>query len=333
MNEIAFLYPTLVDSPRNGAEIYEENLRQVMGSIPDTRLQKFPIADRKAIPEKAIVVTSSGDALRVLPHALLLRLKGHRLLTVHHHSPWRQQKGIRRLLGAAAEKVLLYSSSKIILPSPYMYAELLYSFSPDKLLLWKIPFEKGTLPEVAPEPGRLAYVGTVEPRKGLTYLLQAMKHVAPSFPSLHLDIIGDTVDADYEEELRRMAEEANLDVTFHGFISAEEKDELLRKAYLFAFPSLLEGFGMVLAEAQRYSLPIVCFDNSAMPYTVKNGVNGLLCPDRDAEAMARAISRLLSDRELRLRLAAGAAAGARTRFSFEDFRRVVTRDTRSLYKQ
>ncbi len=90
---------------------------------------------------------------------------------------------------------------------------------------------------------------------------------------------------------------------------------------------------MVLAEAQRYSLPIVCFDNSAMPYTVKNGVNGLLCPDRDAEAMARAISRLLSDRELRLRLAARAAAGARTRLSFEDFLRGVTRDARSLYKQ
>ncbi|MDE6230142.1 MAG: glycosyltransferase family 4 protein [Muribaculaceae bacterium] len=329
MSRICFIYPELPTAPRDGAEIYEADLRSVMGSIPNTSVESAtpdtPIASR---PDIAVV--STRHAAKILPAALKFRLRGTTLLAVHHHSAWRQQQGRRKWLGAAAEKILLHLASRIVLPSPFMHATLLYSFSPDKLLLWKIPFEKGVLPEVTPERGRLIYVGTIEPRKGLEYLLQSLSILRDKHPEIHLDIIGRTVDEEYAAGLRAQAAENQLDVEFHGFLDDIEKDRLLRRGWLFAFPSLLEGFGMVLAEAQRYSLPIVSFDNSAMPYTVKNGVNGLLCPDRDSAAMARAISRILSDGELRSRLAAGSGAGARTRFSHDDFRRVVTRDTRAL---
>lgn len=330
MNRISFIYPNPPATPRDGAEIYEADLRATMGYIPDAVVEAITPREALASRRPDIAIVSTRHAGDILLTALKLRLKGSTLLAVHHHSAWRQQQGLRKWLGAATEKILLYLSSRVVLPSPYMHATLLYSFSHDKLLLWKIPFEKGALPEVTPELGRLIYVGTIEPRKGLEYLLQSLAILRERHPDIHLDIIGSTVDEEYAAELRARAERDRLNVKFHGFLDDKEKDSLLRRGWLFTFPSLLEGFGMVLAEAQRYSLPIVCFDNSAMPYTVKNGVNGLICPDRDPEAMARAISRLLTDRELRARLATGSAAGARTRFSFDDFRRIVTRDMRSL---
>lgn len=65
-------------------------------------------------------------------------------------------------------------------------------------------------------------------------------------------------------------------VTFVGRISDEELKSYYSRAYCFVFPSLLEGYGMVLIEAMSYGLPVIAFDNSAIPFTVKNDRNGIL---------------------------------------------------------
>ena len=90
-----------------------------------------------------------------------------------------------------------------------------------------------------------------------------------------------------------------------------------------------EGFGMVLAEAQTYSLPIICFNNSAMPYTVRDGFNGFLCENRNAGAMADAIERVVSDRKLRARLSENARKSVDALASEEDFLKAVEEN---LYK-
>lgn len=67
----------------------------------------------------------------------------------------------------------------------------------------------------------------------------------------------------------------------------------------FVFPSIWEGFGIVLAEAASYGLPIVTTDARAIPYLIKDGVNGILIPPGNVEHLANAIDMLAKYPDLR----------------------------------
>lgn len=58
-------------------------------------------------------------------------------------------------------------------------------------------------------------------------------------------------------------------VSFSGRVSDEELRNYYSKAYCFVLPSLLEGYGMVLIEAMSYGLPVIAFNNSAIPFTLR----------------------------------------------------------------
>ncbi|MDE5979303.1 MAG: glycosyltransferase, partial [Muribaculaceae bacterium] len=102
---------------------------------------------------------------------------------------------------------------------------------------------------------------------------------------------------------------------------------IISRADIFTFPSRLEGYGMVICESMVNGLPVVCFDNSAMPYTVKDGVNGRLVADGDDAAMADAIGELTSDRTLRDRLSQGALDTVANFMTREKFRETVINET------
>ena len=90
--------------------------------------------------------------------------------------------------------------------------------------------------------------------------------------------------------------------------SSRLHDEM-RRASIFVMPSRFEGFPMILLEAMSCGLPPVVYDfpNGAREL-VTDGVNGRLLPERDAEGMAAALSQLMTDEELRRKLAQQAAA-------------------------
>jgi glycosyltransferase involved in cell wall biosynthesis len=97
----------------------------------------------------------------------------------------------------------------------------------------------------------------------------------------------------------------------------EEIVALYREADVFVLPTWREGFPNVVLEAMAAGLPVVATPVGAIADAVRDGSDGLLVPPRDAEALARALGRLVADPELRRAMGARARARVESMFSLE----------------
>lgn len=161
---------------------------------------------------------------------------------------------------------------------------------------------------VAPRPGscfedgpNILFVGRLEKRKGLKYLLRAMVGVWQQFPTARLTVVGS---GPLLEDYKRLVEVKQLDkVCFAGFVSTEDLPKYYQNCDIFCAPSTgQESFGIVLLEAMAAGRPIVASDIQGYRFVVNNGTQGLLTPPQDEQSLALALVRLLSDGELRAKM-------------------------------
>ncbi len=142
------------------------------------------------------------------------------------------------------------------------------------------------------------YVGRLEGRKGVKYLLHAYKLLRQQHDDISLVIAGDGVN---REQLEMLAQDLELpDVTFLGFISDEEKLKYLRSADLFCAPAVFgESFGIVLIEAMATGLVTVAGNNPGYASVMRGlGAISLVNP-KDGPEFARRLSLLLYENDLR----------------------------------
>jgi len=160
------------------------------------------------------------------------------------------------------------------------------------------------------------FVGNVKPHKNLERLIRAFAQVrqARGHDDLRLVLIGNDVSRD--GALRRTIEAAGVrqDVRFFGFVPHRTLAALYRMAAVFAFPSLYEGFGLPPLEAMACGTPVVTSRVSSLPEVVGDGA--LLVDPYSAEDVARGISRVLDDADLRAQLVQKGRARA-AQFSWE----------------
>lgn len=159
------------------------------------------------------------------------------------------------------------------------------------------------------------YVGTLQPRKNLTRLIQAYatahQRGAIEWPLILVGAAG------YQaEELQTLVQAYQLEdhVRFLGYVDDAERAALYRGASLFLFPSLFEGFGLPVLEAQSYGVPVMCANNSSLPEIA--GDAAILVDPTDVDAIADAMVQLSKDEELRQRLIAAGHENVK-RFSWE----------------
>jgi glycosyltransferase involved in cell wall biosynthesis len=153
-------------------------------------------------------------------------------------------------------------------------------------------------------------VGTVEPRKNLGILVDALAAI----PALRIVSVGPPTP--YAEDVQRRA--AELDVTdrldLRGYVTQTALDDLYRRATCALIPSRYEGFGYALAEAMCAGLPAIAAASSSLIEVA--GADVPLLPATDASAWTDAIRALLDDRDAAQQRATTIRAAAIERFSW-----------------
>jgi len=167
------------------------------------------------------------------------------------------------------------------------------------------------------EPGHLIIVANSSDRKkGVIYLLQALKLLREEM-DLKLTIVDrGAPDNKYTPAL---VTRYGLDgsVSFTGRLSVEELVRHYVRAEVAVVPSLYEGFGIPAAEAMACGVPVVATTAGALPEVVENETTGILVPPRDANALAKAIRRLLRDEPLRQAMGAEGRRRVESNFTWE----------------
>ena len=146
----------------------------------------------------------------------------------------------------------------------------------------------------------LLFLGRLEKRKGLPYLLQAYAQVKARLPESRLIIVGPDggMLAGAEAFVRR--EGLTDDVVFTGYVPEEDKPRYYRTADVFCAPNTgNESFGVILLEAMAAGTPVIASNIEGFAHVVAHEQEGLLMPPRNAAALAGALVQLLGDADRR----------------------------------
>ena len=136
------------------------------------------------------------------------------------------------------------------------------------------------------------------PRKGIRFLIEAMALLKSDFPAAQLVVAGDGIE---RPTLERLSAELGVQDRVHlvGWVPNSRLPEYFRSASVSVIPSIEEGFGIPAAEAMGCQVPVVATDAGGLPEVVDDGITGLVVHRGSATALADALSRLLSDDQLR----------------------------------
>jgi glycosyltransferase involved in cell wall biosynthesis len=147
------------------------------------------------------------------------------------------------------------------------------------------------------------FVGSLIPRKGLPFLVEAAKKIVKEHSETKFVIVGE---GPLKSQLLSYLATANLSGNFKflGNVKEDMLPALYNSADVFALPSIQEGQGIVLLEAQASAKPVVAFDVGGVNEAVRNGETGLLVKRGSSEELADAIMKLLSDKALREKMGA-----------------------------
>lgn len=160
----------------------------------------------------------------------------------------------------------------------------------------------------------ILFVGTVQPRKNLVRLIKAFSLLAPDFPELKLVIAG-KLGWLFEPILNAPKKYKIKDkVVFAGRIKDEDLPALYQKAQLFVFPSLTEGFGLPVLEAQAAGVPVIAAKKGALPEVAGEGA--LFIDPYKTQDLTRKMRKALTEKKLRAELVRKGRENAR-KFSWE----------------
>ncbi len=154
----------------------------------------------------------------------------------------------------------------------------------------------------------LFFIGRLEKRKNIIGIIKAFEILKEQYKLPHKLVLAGKFGYG-EEKIREEIKNINCpkDIILLGYVSEEEKWELMKNADVFLFPTFYEGFGIPILEAQSVGVPVVAGDNSSIPeistnYELNSNIwinTVLLIDSKNAKQIADATYKLISDKALR----------------------------------
>jgi phosphatidylinositol alpha-mannosyltransferase len=163
----------------------------------------------------------------------------------------------------------------------------------------------------------IVFMGRLEFRKGINYLLKAFLEIKSQMPNTRLIICGPGTRL--RKRYEQWVKDVRLpDVIFTGMVHYEEQPSYYRTADIFCAPATSrESFGLILLEAMATGRPIVATNIEGFANVVTDGEEGLLVPPMNSRALATALLTLLKDKEKRLQMGQKGIITAR-KYNWED---------------
>lgn len=147
----------------------------------------------------------------------------------------------------------------------------------------------------------LLFLGTIEPRKNITGLLEAYSRL-PNDLRNNCKVVLAGGKGWLDEEINNWCDKLGDRVIRTGYIDQADKPALYAGASIFTYPSSYEGWGMQPLEAMACGAPVITADNSSLPEAV--GKAGLIVKTGDTERLTHAIEKVLTDKKLRSKMIA-----------------------------
>lgn len=233
------------------------------------------------------------------------------------YSPRRRDSGWRDWLAVAEQGI---RRADAVFTLTHRDRSALSGLVPDQHHHLLLPFlDLGQFPaprKPASSPSRIVTVAMM--RAGAK--LQSYQLLADSLCRLDdlewsLDIVGDgavrtRVEAAFDNKFHHR-------VRWHGALTGDDVQKVLQQGSLFAWPGIDEAFGMAYLEAQACGLPVAACETAGVPTVVSHGESGLLASETNADSFAAVLRQLLTDTDLRNRLAINARRSVEKRHSIE----------------
>ncbi len=150
------------------------------------------------------------------------------------------------------------------------------------------------IPKVAAESRQknlIAYVGRVKKYKSIDHFVKAVSLIKNK-RGVEAIIVGD---GDAKDYLVNLSNRLDVEITFTGFVSEEEKYRIYSSARVIVQPSIKEGWGLTAIEAQSCGTPVVCADSPGLREVVSSNKTGFLYPYGDIDVLANRVIELLDD--------------------------------------
>lgn len=296
--EITLFSSSWKDRPAAGIAAQFPNVRIVDQRIP---VRLLNLAWHRLGWPPVEMVTGGRYDVAHSPHPLLLpSRRAAQLVTIHDlhflARPERTSHEIHRDYPALARSHAR-RADRIVVSSQFAAGEVRKAFD--------IPAEKiAVCPGGAPDwakhiqggdaAGYLLFLGTLDARKNIGGLLEAYGRLLSSRPDIPRLILAGAPTTDAAMWLDGIARPPLAGHVEHlGYVGADHRATLFRGARIFVLPSFEEGFGLPALEAMASGVPVVASNRGSLPEVV--GDAGLLVNPDDAEALASAIGRLLSE--------------------------------------
>jgi phosphatidylinositol alpha-mannosyltransferase len=144
-------------------------------------------------------------------------------------------------------------------------------------------------------PFEILFVGRIEPRKGLQFLIDALPSIKKEFPEVKLTVVG----GGYKDMKLVIPSEVKDSIKFLGFVAPSDLPGIFSHAAVFVSPAICgESFGIVLLEAMGTETPVIASSISGYRCVIEDKKNGLLVAPMSSKDIADKVMTLLKDKNL-----------------------------------